>query len=374
MSNTPLSGLKVLDFSQFLAGPYASLRLSDLGADVIKIERQGQGDLSRYLYVSDVIIDGESSIFHAINRGKRSFAVDLTNEEHRQQVWKLMDDADVVIQNFRPGVIDRLGFGYSDVKAHNKRIVYASISGYGDVDGWRKLPGQDLLAQAYSGAMWLTGLDHHGPVPVGLPIADIMAGATLVQGILALLVQRGMSGKGGLVETSLIEAITDLQFELLSTSMNNNGALPQRRQKHSAHAYLSAPYGTYATADGYIAIAMVNLSELTRCLGIDPIPRELDGFRDCDAITACLAQPLTTRTTQEWMQLFENAGLWAAPVQSWTDFLDSDILDDLQMRGQNQRGDAIIQSLLSPLRINAQRAATDGPAPYLSESTLNWYT
>lgn len=372
MNSKPLSGLKVLDFSQFLAGPYASLRLSDLGADVIKIERKGKGDLSRYLYVSDVILDGESSIFHAINRGKRSFAVDLTNEEDRDAVWKLLEEADVVIQNFRPGVIERLGFGYEAVRNKNQRIVYGSISGYGHVEKWREKPGQDLLAQAYSGAMWLTGLDHQGPMPVGLPVADIMAGATLVQGILALLVRRGISGEGGLVETSLIEAITDLQFELLSTSMNNESALPQRRKEHSAHAFLAAPYGTYETKDGYIAIAMNDLSTLTDCLGIDPIPAELDAFRDCDAVTALLANPLRTRKASDWMALFDEAGIWAAPICNWEEFLDSKILDQLEMRGTNKRGETDIQALLSPLRINKGRAAADGPAPYLSEATVNW--
>ena len=129
MTQPPLRGLKVLDFSQFLAGPYASLRLADLGAEVIKVERTGKGDLSRYLYVSDVMIDGESSIFHAINRGKKSIAVDLKSDAGQARIWDLIEDADVVIQNFRPGVIERLGFGYEAVRRRKPTIVYGSISG-----------------------------------------------------------------------------------------------------------------------------------------------------------------------------------------------------------------------------------------------------
>ena len=148
---SPLTGLKVLDFSQFLAGPYATLRLADLGADVIKVERKGQGDLSRYLYVSDVLIDGESTIFHAINRGKRSVAVDLKSEDGKEAIWDLVEEADVVIQNFRPGVIDKLGFGPEAVRARNPGIVYGSVSGYGAENDWAALPGQDLLAHRRTG-------------------------------------------------------------------------------------------------------------------------------------------------------------------------------------------------------------------------------
>ena len=132
MTQPPLRGLKVLDFSQFLAGPYASLRLADLGAEVIKVERTGKGDLSRYLYVSDVMIDGESSIFHAINRGKKSIAVDLKSDAGQARIWDLIEDADVVIQNFRPGVMKRLGFDYETLSAINPRLVYCSINGYGE--------------------------------------------------------------------------------------------------------------------------------------------------------------------------------------------------------------------------------------------------
>ncbi|WP_421980274.1 CaiB/BaiF CoA transferase family protein [Roseibium sp.] len=372
MRDAPLKGLKILDFSQFLAGPYATLRLADLGADVIKIERSGKGDLSRYLYVSDVLIDGESTIFHAINRGKRSLALDLKSEADRQKVWELIDEADVVVQNFRPGVIERLGFGPKDVRERNPRIVYGSVSGYGTDNDWSALPGQDLLAQARSGVMWLTGAEQHGPVAIGLPVADVLAGAALAQGILALLVRRGITGEGGVVETSLIEAITDLQFELLSTFLNDGRQTPTRPRNNPAHAYLAAPYGVYQTADGYMAIAMNDLQALFRCLGISASLEGLDPFEDRDVIARLLAEQVATQPTQAWLDKMDDADLWAAPVMDWHQLVNSGILQELGMIGETRRGDESFNTLLSPLRIDGSRPAAQGPAPYLGEEPLSW--
>ncbi|RVI00492.1 CoA transferase, partial [Sinorhizobium meliloti] len=239
-SELPLSGLVVVDMSQFLSGPYCSLRLMDLGARVIKIERPDGGDLSRRLYLSDTEIGGDSTIFHAINRAKESLAIDLKNEADLAALKRLLAQADVMIQNFRPGVIERLGLDYEAVGAINPRIVYASISGYGEEGPWVKRPGQDLLAQSRSGVMWLNGDEGQGPVPFGLAIGDMLAGAAAAQGILAALVRRGISGKGSLVETSLLEALVDFQFEVLTTHLNDGGRLPKRSAFRSAHAYLAA--------------------------------------------------------------------------------------------------------------------------------------
>ena len=153
----PLDGLLVLDFSQFLAGPSAALRLADLGADVIKIERPDGGDLCRQLYVSNLELDGDSTLFHTINRNKRSFAANLKSETDLQEVWALIARADVLVQNFRPGIMNRLGLGYEAVRKVNPRVVYGSVTGYGEQGPWRGKPGQDLLVQSLSGVCWLTG-------------------------------------------------------------------------------------------------------------------------------------------------------------------------------------------------------------------------
>jgi len=190
----PLEGLLVVDFGQFLSAPSASLRLADLGARVIKIERPAGGDICRQLYVSNVMLDGESTVFHAINRNKESFAADLKIGADRGRVRRLVRQADVVIHNFRPGVIERLGFGHEAVRAANPTVVYGEVSGYGAEGPWRDKPGQDLLAQGLSGLAWLSGAADDAPTPMGLAVVDIFAGVHLAQGILACLVRRAASG------------------------------------------------------------------------------------------------------------------------------------------------------------------------------------
>src|SRR5207248_8756675 len=175
----PLEGVLVMDFSQFLSGSLATLRLADLGARVIKIERPGTGDLGRTLYLSDTDVHGENTLFHAINRNKESFAADLKDRQHLEQLRRLIERADVTVQNFRPGVMERLGFGYEAVSNINRRIVYAEVSGYGNAKAWRERPGQDLLAQARSGIMWLSGNEGDPPTPMALAIADMLAGHNL---------------------------------------------------------------------------------------------------------------------------------------------------------------------------------------------------
>src|SRR5258708_18002784 len=171
-----LQDMMVVDLSQFLSGPSAGLRLADMGARVIKIERPGIGDICRQLYVSNTRIGGESTIFHAINRNKQSYAADLKNADDLQKVKKLIEKADIVIHNFRPGVMERIGLDYATVRAINPGIVYGEVSGYGNEGPWKDLPGQDLLVQALSGLTWLSNNKDAQPTPMGVSVVDILAG------------------------------------------------------------------------------------------------------------------------------------------------------------------------------------------------------
>lgn len=371
-SELPLSGLVVVDMSQFLSGPYCSLRLMDLGARVIKIERPDGGDLSRRLYLSDTEIGGDSTIFHAINRAKESFAVDLKNADDLKALRALLLKADVLIQNFRPGVIERLGLHYEAVKALNPRLVYGSISGYGDEGPWVKRPGQDLLAQSRSGVMWLNGDDNQGPVPFGLAIGDMLAGAAACQGILAALVRRGITGKGGLVETSLMEALIDFQFEVLTTHLNDGRRLPKRSNFRSAHAYLSAPYGVYAAADGYLAIAMTPIPKLADLLDMPELQPYRDDpgswFVERDRIKELIAQRIVMRTIDEWLAILEPADIWCAKVLDWREMMDSDGFKSLDMLQTVTRDDDVsILTTRSPLRIDGARPKFDRAAPRIGE-------
>jgi crotonobetainyl-CoA:carnitine CoA-transferase CaiB-like acyl-CoA transferase len=364
----PLQGLRVLDFSQFLAGPYAALKLADMGADVVKVERAGTGDLSRHLYLTDTRIGGESTIFHAINRNKRSVAVDMKSDSDRAALRALVGDADVVLQNFRPGVIERLGFGYETVRQINPKVVYGSVTGYGTEGPWVDLPGQDLLAQARSGMMWLTGGAQDGPVAVGLPIGDVLAGAALAHGVLALLFRRERHGIGGLVETSLIEVLADLQFELLTTWLNDGGRMPQRSGQNPAHAYLAAPYGVYATADGHLVIAMGKLDLLAGITGLDRETAALDPFIARDRIKAGLAAALVRKPTADWMQAFIAADIWAAPVMDWQELVATGMMEALDMLQTVERGGVRLRTTRLPIRFDGQRPAAQGAAPALGEA------
>ncbi len=359
MAATPLlDGITVLDFSQFLSGPLAALRLADLGARVIKVERPDGGDLCRRLYLSDTEIGGESTLFHAINRDKESFAADLKDPGDMALVRHLIAQADVMIQNFRPGVIERLGLDYATVAKINPRIVYGSITGYGDGGPWVAMPGQDLLAQARSGIMWLNGDPDQGPVPFGLAVADMTAGNNLAQGLLAGLVRRGISGHGVHVETSLLESLLDLQFEVLTTHLNDGGRVPKRAQFRNAHAYLSAPYGVYPTADGWLAIAMTPMPTLAALMDL-PALLSFDGpaaFRDRDAAKAMIAERMATRTTQAWLAIFEPADLWCAEVLDWPALLASGAIARLDMMQTvfDGTGTGVATTRL-PLRIDGVR-------------------
>lgn len=361
-----LSGIIVLDMSQFLAGPMAALRLGDLGARIIKIERPDGGDLCRRLYLSDTEIGGDSTLFHAINRGKESFAVNMKDEGDLQELRALIAKADVVIQNFRPGVIERLGLDYAAVAAINPRIVYGSITGYGPDNEWRHFPGQDLLAQARSGVMWLNGEADDGPVPFGLAVADMLAGNLLVQAILAGLVRRGVTGRGVHVETSLLEALVDFQFEVLTTHLNDGGRLPKKSAVRNAHAYLAAPYGVYRCADGWLALAMMPLEKLASLLDLPALAGYTpdDAFQRRDEIKGMIARSLGEKTVREWLDLLEPADIWAAEVLDWPKLLQSAAFRQLDMLQTVTRDDGTsLHTTASPIRVNGVRAKNGLAAP-----------
>ncbi len=374
-SERPLDGLVVVDFSQFLSGPLCSLKLADLGARVIKVERPGVGDLCRRLYLSDTDIDGDNSLFHAINRNKESITADLRNPEDRAALVELLRGADVMIQNFRPGVIERQGFGYDDVRAINPAIVFGSISGYGEEGPWKDLPGQDLLAQARSGLLWLTGSSDHPPMPMGLAVADMLAGNALAQGILAALVGRGIHGNGALVQTSLLEAMIDFQFEVLSTHLNDGNRLPERSGVNGAHAYLGAPYGVYQTQDSYLALAMTpslkTLADLLEITGLETYyddPKAM--MTERDTIKTILGAQLVTRSTAAWLEVLQPADIWCSEVLNWTQMRASEAYQTLDLEQTISRNGTVrLDMLRSPIRINRATLKSERAAPELGQDT-----
>ncbi|MGK6320729.1 CaiB/BaiF CoA transferase family protein [Sphingomonas sp. DT-204] len=369
----PLGGVTVLDFSQFLAGPSAALRLGDLGARVIKVERPDGGDAGRRLYLADLAFDRDSALFHAINRGKLSVAADLKDAGDLARVKALVARADVLIHNFRPGIMERLGLGWEAVSAPNPRLIYAGVSGYGPTGPWRDRPGQDLLVQSLSGIAWLSGNADGPPVPAGLAITDMMAGAQLAQGILALLVRRGVTGKGGRVDVSLIEAAIDLQFEHLAVYLNRGGAMPERSKVANANLYLAAPYGIYAAADGHLAIAMCpvdRLAEVIDCPALTAFPADR-WFAERDAIKAVLRDHLATQPSRHWLDRLEPAGIWAAPVNDWPGFTADPAFAALEATQQVTSPDGDRLTLTRcPIRIDGRVLANGRAAPRLGADTI----
>ena len=363
----PLEGLTVLEFSQFLSGPYAGLRLADLGARVIKIERPEVGDLCRNLYISDTDLEGDSTLFHAINRNKESFAANLKDAKDIELVKKLIEKADIITQNFRPGVIERIGLDYKNVKKINPKIVYGTISGYGSDGPWSSLPGQDLLAQSRTGLVWLNGNGGEAPTPMGLAVADMLAGHTLVEGILAAVIKRFRTDNGSHVETSLVEALLDFQFEDLTTYFNDGNRKPERSSYNNAHAYLSAPYGIYKTSNGYIAIAMTPLPQLGELLDLNSIKDlhdQKEWFTKRDEIKKDIGDWIEKQTTQHWLSILEPADIWCAKVLDWETMVKHEGFKILDMVQRIKRDDGLnIETLRCPIKIDGEIFKSSKAAP-----------
>lgn len=370
----PLEGLVVLEFCQFLAGPSAGLKLADLGARVIKIERPVKGEACRQLSIKDLFVDDSSLLFHTINRNKESFAADLKNPEDLILVKKLIAQADIMTHNFRPGVMDKIGLTFEDALTINPKIIYGTITGYGDKGPWANKPGQDLLLQSLSGLSWLSGRKSQEPVPFGLAVADLMCGNHFVQGILAALLKRAKTGKGVLVEVSLLESILDVQFEAITSYLNDGGQQPQRGDvKGSAHAFLSAPYGVYQTQEGYLSLAMGDLLFIGNVLEIDFLKYsdKHKWFSQRDEIRNILSEKLLTQTADYWLSLLQKEGIWCGKILNYEELDNQPFVNELQLKQtvKNSAGETLITTR-SPIQLDGEILVSSKAAPKVGEDNL----
>ncbi|WP_075590229.1 CaiB/BaiF CoA transferase family protein [Labilibacter marinus] len=372
-SSKPLDGILVLEFCQFMAGPSAGLKMADLGARVIKIERPNHGEGGRQIAIKNLFVDGSSLVFHTVNRNKESYAANLKDADDLARVKQLIAQADVMTHNFRPGVMEKIGLNYEVVKAINDRIVYASVTGYGTEGPWVGKPGQDLLAQSMSGLAHLTGDADDNPTPMGLAIADILCGSHFVQGILSALVRRGKTGKGALVEVSLLESMLDLQFEVISTYLNDGNKPPIRAKQGNAHAYLSAPYGVYKTKDGYLSMAMVpmdKLADIIGCTELNKYSTEESWFEKREEIMEILAAFFAQKTSEEWLSILEPADIWCADVYDYQKLLNH---EGYKVLGMDQKvklsNGEEVHTTRSPIRLNDEPIYADKAAPRVGEHT-----
>ncbi|WP_262910782.1 CaiB/BaiF CoA transferase family protein [Wocania arenilitoris] len=369
----PLEGITVLEFSQFMAGPSAGLKLADLGARVIKIERPVQGEGCRQIALKNLFLDGSSLVFHTVNRDKESYAANLKDLEDLERVKKLIAQADVMTHNFRPGVMEKIGLDYDTAKHINPKLIYATVTGYGTTGPWAKKPGQDLLIQCMSGLANLTGNKEDNPTPVGVAVSDLITGTHLVQGIIASLIRKEKTGKGALVEVSLLESTLDFQFEVITTYLNDGNKQPVRAKQGSAHAYLGAPYGIYKTKDGYLSLAMGDLSKLGQVLQCEPLAEYSNSeswFTERDVIMDILRSFLVKETTSHWLEILEQEGIWCSDVYDYKTLLNHDAYKVLQWDQKlSLLSGEEVHTTRCPIRINDKRIFASKPAPRVGQHT-----
>ena len=313
----PLAGLVVADFTQLAQGPFATQMMGDLGAEIVKIEPI-KGDWMRHWSMANLSIAGESGSFLSFNRNKRSIGIDLKHPRGKEVALRLVDRADVVIENFRPGVMERLGLGYETLAERNPRIVYCASSGWGQTGPYLTRPGQDLLVQAVAGVGYLNGDADEPPRGVAVGIADFTAGFHIVYGVLAALYARERTGRGQRVDVNLLNSILNLHVQEFSLYLNGAG-LPERSRSGIPGAYLGAPYGFYETADGYIAIAMNPIAKLAALVGIAGYEDRTESqvMEGRDQVRADFQEGFRRKTTQEWLDLLLAEDIWCAPVNDY---------------------------------------------------------
>jgi crotonobetainyl-CoA:carnitine CoA-transferase CaiB-like acyl-CoA transferase len=316
-----LEGIRVLDFTQMMMGPWATQFLADMGAEVIKVERPRVGEWERGLPAAGQLLGGQSAFFLAMNRNKKSLALNLKDPRARDVIRKLAATCDLVTENFRPGVLDRLGMGYEDLRQVNPSIVYVSGTGFGADGPYVRRPGQDLLIQAMTGLAAYGGRRGGPPTPCGSSVVDASTALLLAYSAMVALFHRERTGEGQKVEVNLFATAVALQCQEFTAFLNSDGGF-ERSEAGIGGAWLAAPFGIYQTADGWLALSMMSLATLGEVLGMPELAAyqgDETAFRDRDEVKRLLEPVILGRTTAAWMELLGQRDLWCAPVQDFAD-------------------------------------------------------
>jgi crotonobetainyl-CoA:carnitine CoA-transferase CaiB-like acyl-CoA transferase len=321
---TALQGVRVLDFTQMMVGPWATQFLGDLGAEVIKVERPGSGEWERGLEAMGRLVEGDSPFFLAMNRNKKSLTLNLKDPRAKDIVHRLVPGCRLVVENFRPGVMDRLGLGYQDLRQLNPALVYATATGYGPDGPYKTRPGQDLLIQALSGLAAYGGRYDDPPTPAGTSIVDASAGLLLAFSVMAALFHSERTGQGQRVDVDLLSTAVAVQCQELSAFLNMEQHF-ERSRAGIGGAWLSAPFGIYRTRDGHLAIAMASLAALGELLEL-PQLNEFDtpeaAYTYRDGIKELIQTRIATQPTDHWLELLGTRDIWCAKVQDFEDLLE----------------------------------------------------
>ena len=360
-----LSGVRVLSFTQFLLGPSGVQFLADLGADVVKIEPPGGTLWERNWSGANLYLNGMSAFFLAAHRNQRSLALDLKKPEGREIAHRLVEKADVLVQNFRPGVMTRLGLDWEQARAINPRLIYVSASGYGESSPYRERPGQDLLMQAVTGLASISGRSDQPPTAVGTAVVDQHGASLLAVGVLAALLERARTGQGLQVEVSMLRAALDLQLEIASYVLN--GARLEKTATPMATTFHPPPYGIYATSDGWLALSMSPLSALRDALdlpALEPYTTERWPYGAREAVSRLLEPVIRKRTTAEWCEDLVPRGIWAAPVLTLPEALaDPAVAAAEAIEEIDHPVAGRVRVLRFPLELSTGRATVRRPPP-----------
>ena len=369
----PLDGILVIDLSRVLAGPYCSMELADMGATVIKVEIPGSGDDTRAY--GPPFLNGESTYFMSVNRNKKSMTLNLKHARGKEILRQLLEKGDVLVENFRPGTLDGLGFGYDAVHALNPKLIYCSISGFGQTGPYAQRPGYDLIAQAEGGVMSLTGEPDAAPIKVGLSFADITAGMNAFSGILLALLARQQTGEGQRIDVSLL----DCQVSLLTYQAGiffATGKNPERLgNKHPS----ITPYETFEARDGHIIIACGNqafwekfckLAGLEELLADDRFTTMKKRVENRAALTPLVAAAVRTRTRQEWYALLEREGIPCGLIKSVAEVCtDPQVLARDMVARLNHPTAGPISVNGIPIKLSATPGEVKDPPPLLGQHT-----
>lgn len=320
----PLKGLVVADFSQLAQGPWATQMLGDMGAEIIKIEPP-KGDWMRHYSYGNLYPEGESISFISFNRNKKSIALDLKSEEGKKIAKDIISKADILLENFRPGVMERLGLGYEDIKSLNPGLVYCSSSGYGATGPYLKRPGQDLLAQSISGGAALNGKKGDLPGVTAVGQADLLTSLFIIQSVLAAIYSRSISGKGQKIEANLLNSAVGFHVQEV-TAFLHKGENPERSESGIPNPWLGAPYGLYDTLDNYIAVGMSSVRTVAKVIGLDKYDAEHFESNNIidnrDEIRQDFNEVFKTKTTDEWLSLLLAEDVWCSQVNSFSEMVE----------------------------------------------------
>jgi crotonobetainyl-CoA:carnitine CoA-transferase CaiB-like acyl-CoA transferase len=368
----PLHGIRVIDLTRVLAGPFCSMSLGDMGAEVIKVEEPGKGDDTRGW---PPFANGESTYFMSVNRNKKSLTLNMKTPEGQAILRRLIAKADVVIENFRPGTMERLGFGYDALRKLNPRLIYCSISGFGESGPESSRPGYDLIVQGESGVMDLTGFPDGPPVKVGNSIGDLVAGMSAAQGVTLALLSRAKTGKGQKVEIGMLDVMASLLTYQAGLYWNAGGRPTRRGNQHPS----IVPYEVFQAQDAYMTLGVANNSlweRMCRAIGREDLAKdarfdsEAKRVTNRDALGPLLNSTFSTRPAAEWLTRLDKAGVPAGRIKTVAEVCES---EHLRARGMFVRlahpKAGAVTAMGVPIRLWDTPGAAQAPAPLLGQHT-----